>query len=74
MRRQLGFYPSVCFSIIRYSSRRNPYTRAVFYELRMSLEEAAAAPNFPNFARGLVHKGIRMVSNMAPAAAYPPQQ
>ena len=59
---------------LRYSSRRNPYTRAVFYELRVSLEQAAAAPNFPNFARGLLHKAINIVSNMAPQAAYPPTE
>ena len=61
-------------NIYRYSSRRNPYTRAVFYELRVSLEQAAAAPNFPNFARGLLHKAINMVSNMAPQTAYPPPE
>ena len=60
--------------IIRYSSRRNPYTRAVFYELRISLEQAAAAPNFPNFARGILYKAIAMVSNMAPQTAYPPPE
>ena len=26
---------------LRYSSRRNPYTRAVFYELRLALEQTA---------------------------------
>ena len=62
------------FIFLRYSSRRNPYTRAVFYELRVSLEQAAAAPNFPNFARGLLHKAINIVSNMAPQAAYPPTE
>ena len=46
----------------------------MFYELRVSLEQAAAAPNFPTFARSLLHKGINMVSNMAPQTAYPPPE
>jgi len=59
---------------LRYSSRRNPYTRAVFYELRVSLEQAAAGPNFPQFARGLLYKAITMVSSMAPQTVYPPPE
>ena len=62
------------FLIYRYSSRRNPYTRAVFYELRVSLEQAAAGPNFPQFARGLLYKAITMVSSMAPQTVYPPPE
>merc|ERR1712119_67018 len=38
---------------LRYSSRRNPYTRAVFYELRLGLEETASHPNMPVFVQNL---------------------
>lgn len=55
---------------LRYTSRRNPYTRAVFNELRMALEQTlAASPNCPQMVRNLVFKGIAIVSNMAPPMA-----
>lgn len=52
---------------LRYSSRRNPYTRSIFYELRVSFEQAAASPSCPAFAKGLVHRSINLVSGLAPA-------
>lgn len=54
---------------LRYSSRRNPYTRSVFYELRMGLEQLAAQPSTPQFLRNLIFKGVNTISNMAPAVA-----
>ena len=39
---------------LRYTSRRNPYTRAVFYELRLGLEETASHPNMPVFVQNLI--------------------
>lgn len=54
---------------LRYASRRNPYTRAMFGQLRMSLEQTAASPSMPQGARSLIHKFISVVSNMAPLQA-----
>ena len=54
---------------LRYASRRNPYTRSVFYELRVSMEQATMSPSCPQFLRNLVHKAIATVSNMAPPMA-----
>lgn len=51
---------------LRYSSRRNPYTRSIFYELRMSLEQTSQSPSVPQFARNLIYKGIAIVSSLAP--------
>ena len=51
---------------LRYTSRRNPYTRSIFYELRMSLEQSAANPSLPQFVRNVIFKGIGIVSNLAP--------
>jgi len=54
---------------LRYNSRRNPYTRTVFYMLRVSLEKTAEHPNMPNGVKTLVYKFITVVSSMAPVAA-----
>ena len=51
---------------LRYTSRRNPYTRAVFYELRLGLEETANHPNMPVFVQNLIRKFVMMVSQLAP--------
>jgi hypothetical protein len=51
---------------LRYSSRRNPYTRAVFYELRIALEQTANHPSLPVAIRNLIMKCVGAISNMAP--------
>ena len=58
---------------LRYASRRNPYTRSMFHELRLALEEVARNPRFPEGARNLVHKFIEMVSRFAPVQEAPAQ-
>ena len=58
---------------LRYTSRRNPYTRAVFNELKVSLEQTAASPSIPQALRSLIYRGIAAVSNMAPPMAPPAQ-
>lgn len=50
---------------LRYSSRRNPYTRTVFYMLRVSLEKTAEHPNMPNGVKVLIHKLISVVCSLA---------
>jgi len=51
---------------LRYSSRRNPYTRAVFYELRLALEQTANHPSMPGALKNLVLKFVSTVSSLAP--------
>lgn len=51
---------------LRYASRRNPYTRTVFYMLRVSLEKYAEDGSMPNGVKVLIHKLISVVSNLAP--------
>lgn len=53
---------------LRYASRRNPYTRTVFYMLRMSLERTADHPNMPAGVKVLILKFISVVSSLAPVA------
>ncbi|XP_059093360.1 Krueppel homolog 2-like [Tigriopus californicus] len=57
------------FLTLRYASRRNPYTRAVFMELRLSLEQAVQSPRIPDGVRTLTHKAIALVSSLAPVYA-----
>jgi len=52
---------------LRYGSRRNPYCRTMFHELRLSMEALAYSPKCPGFAKTIIYKGIAFVSNLAPA-------
>ncbi|KAB7506599.1 Krueppel-like protein 2 [Armadillidium nasatum] len=54
------------FLSMRYSSRRNAYTRTMFYELRMSATYAVDRPGVPQFIRSFVHKIITFTSSLAP--------
>jgi len=54
------------FLTLRYSSRRNPYTRNMFYELRVTAEYAINRPSVPAFLQNVVHKAIGIVSRLAP--------
>ena len=54
------------FLCMRYASRRNPYTRAMFYETRMALDQAASSPKCPQGVRNMVWKFTAFVGRMAP--------
>ncbi|CAJ0943153.1 unnamed protein product, partial [Mesorhabditis belari] len=54
------------FLTLRYASRRNPYTRQAFYQMRVSLDQIAAQPACPTIVRTFVHKSISVISNLAP--------
>ncbi len=58
---------------LRYASRRNPYCRTMFHELRLAVEEAASSPKMPQGVRNLLFKAVNFVSGMAPAV-FPAQQ
>ncbi|XP_063698870.1 Krueppel homolog 2 [Culicoides brevitarsis] len=61
------------FLVLRYSSRRNPYTRNMFYELRIATEAVANNPRAPAMVRKILHGGVRFVSRLAPPT-QPAQQ
>jgi hypothetical protein len=56
------------FLTLRYASRRNHYTRTMFWELRMTAERIAASPNCPKFLGAVIHKSIGFISQLAPQA------
>ncbi|CAH2979456.1 unnamed protein product [Chilo suppressalis] len=50
----------------RYVSRRNPYTRNTFRELRVLAERTAERPAMPAPLKSALLTGVRLVCNMAP--------
>ncbi|XP_039747982.1 Krueppel homolog 2 isoform X2 [Pararge aegeria] len=54
------------FVMWRYASRRNPYTRNTFRELRVLAEHTAARPNVPAPLRSALLSGVNLVCSMAP--------
>jgi len=64
------------FLVLRYSSRRNPYTRNMFYELRLATEAAANNPSVPAIIKKILHSSVSFISRLAPPMqpAAPPQQ
>ncbi|XP_073954871.1 transmembrane protein 33-containing Krueppel homolog 2 [Choristoneura fumiferana] len=57
----------------RYASRRNPYTRNTFRELRVLAERQAERPALPAALRGALASGIQLVCRMAPPTEPQPQ-
>lgn len=55
------------FLALRYSSRRNPYNRNMFHELRLATEVLANNPRLPLFCKKIIHSGIALVERLAPA-------
>lgn len=64
------------FLVQRYTSRRNPYTRNMFHELRCLFELYANKPNMPGIIRNLLLLIVKGITKLAPpqVAATPPQQ
>ena len=58
------------FLTLRYASRRNPYSRNSFYELRMTTEHYAQRS--PESIRNFLYKAIEFVNRLAPAVAPAP--
>jgi len=54
------------FLTLRYSSRRNPYTRNAFYELRVGAEGLAQRPNIPDAIRRTITSAVAFISRLAP--------
>ncbi|XP_039920440.1 transmembrane protein 33 [Hirundo rustica] len=57
------------FLTLRYSSRRNPYCRTLFTELRIVVEHLITKPSCPVFIRRLCFSGISFISRLAPTVA-----
>ncbi|KAM4854387.1 transmembrane protein 33 isoform 2-T2 [Thomomys bottae] len=56
------------FLTLRYSSRRNPYCRNLFNELRIVVEHIIMKPACPLFVRRLCLQSIAFISRLAPTA------
>lgn len=56
------------FLTLRYSSRRNPYCRNLFNELRIVVEHIIMKPSCPLFVRRLCLQSIAFISRLAPTA------
>lgn len=54
------------FLTYRYLSRRNPYCRLTFYELRLAMEHACSSQNCPSLLRSLVNQTISFTSRLSP--------
>lgn len=57
------------FLLLRYSSRRNPYCRTLFYELRLTVEYLCNKPQCPAVVRNIFTKAIAFISRLAPTVA-----
>ncbi|KPJ01371.1 PREDICTED: Krueppel homolog 2 [Papilio xuthus] len=54
----------------RYTSRRNPYTRNTFRELRVAAERAASSPSAPAPLARTLRSAVSLVCRMAPPAEH----
>lgn len=62
------------FLVRRYTSRRNPYTRNMFHELRILFESTAAKPGMPGFVKQILLGIVSITSKLAPPPIPSPQQ
>ncbi|RWS06666.1 transmembrane protein 33-like protein, partial [Dinothrombium tinctorium] len=53
----------------RYASRRNPYTRQMFHNLRLNAQALVYKPGVPQFVRTTVFRMIEFISRLAPPAS-----
>lgn len=61
------------FLSLRYSSRRNPYNRNMFHELRLATEAFANNPKVPTIGKKALLSGIAIITRLAPAVQQAPQ-
>uniref|UniRef100_A0AC35U1T2 Transmembrane protein 33 n=1 Tax=Rhabditophanes sp. KR3021 TaxID=114890 RepID=A0AC35U1T2_9BILA len=54
------------FLSLRYSSRRNPYTKVAFTSMKVSLTNAISSESCPQIVRTIVYKLINLVERLAP--------
>lgn len=58
--------PYYRFLVCRYVSRRNPYNRAMFSELKNTAVNVTNLPQCPNMVRNFTYKFIAFVTSLAP--------
>jgi len=59
------------FLMLRYMSRRNPYVRNAFSELRLTINTLVYKPACPAFVRNIVVKGMSLIERLSPVAYEP---
>lgn len=62
------------FLTMRYSSRRNPYTKNMFTEIRQVAERIANNSKTPGFVKTAIGTGIQLVIRLAPPTEVPHQE
>ena len=60
------------FLTLRYLSQRNPYSRQVFYELRMVLQQYAYTQSCPGFLKKVINKLVDVLTRLGPEPPIPP--
>lgn len=55
----------------RYQSRRNPYVRIMFSELRVAAEVLMRHPSCPQFVKNALNRAIAFLSSLAPPPTTP---
>ncbi|XP_077984038.1 transmembrane protein 33-like [Glandiceps talaboti] len=61
------------FISLRFSSRRNPYCRVIFHEMRVYAENFSRGPSCPGFLRNIIYKSIVLLEKLAPIPPPVPQ-
>ncbi|XP_064636398.1 transmembrane protein 33-like [Lineus longissimus] len=57
------------FLTLRYASRRNPYSRQLFYEMRVVVHQLVSKPQCPGFISSLCFKVMDIICKLAPQVA-----
>jgi hypothetical protein len=57
------YYRFIC---MRYQSRRNPFNKLMFYELRLTFEQLISQPQCPQLVRNIVQRFIGFVIRLSP--------
>lgn len=59
-------FPYYRFLVFRYISRRNPYNRQMFSELKDTALRTVSLPQCPQFVKNLTYKLISFITSLAP--------
>lgn len=65
------YYQFLC---LRYSSRRNPYTRNMFHELHVMILNTANKPGMPGFIKNFLLGAVTLAGRFAPTAPVQEQR
>uniref|UniRef100_A0A914DLB6 Transmembrane protein 33 n=1 Tax=Acrobeloides nanus TaxID=290746 RepID=A0A914DLB6_9BILA len=62
------FFPFLYYRFLamRYISRRNPYTRLTFANMKMSLYQVAASPSCPAIIQTVIYKSVALIERLSP--------